>query len=134
AEPNTVLQTEDILYVKGDFGQVSIWAAEHRLELLDSSSTEDTRADSALDFYDIGIAEIVLMPASRIVNHTIKEIGFRDKFNVNVLGIRRKIVKKHTNESAKRHYRIFFTYFHTLITKKCLAGGYKCAHKGTLQY
>lgn len=30
------------------------------------------------------------MPASRIVNHTIKEIGFRDKFNVNVLGIRRK--------------------------------------------
>ncbi len=90
AEPNTVLQTEDILYVKGDFGQVSVWAAEHRLELLDSSSTEDTRADSALDFYDIGIAEIVLMPASRIVNHTIKEIGFRDKFNVNVLGIRRK--------------------------------------------
>ena len=43
-----------------------------------------------LIFYDIGIAEIVLMPASNLVNQTIKESGFRDKFNVNVLGIRRK--------------------------------------------
>ena len=41
-------------------------------------------------FYDIGIAEIVLMPASNLVNQTIKEAGFRDKYNVNVLGIRRK--------------------------------------------
>lgn len=41
-------------------------------------------------FYDIGIAEIVLMPASNLINQTIKEAGFRDKFNVNVLGIRRK--------------------------------------------
>ena len=30
------------------------------------------------------------MPASNLVNQTIKESGFRDKFNVNVLGIRRK--------------------------------------------
>ena len=30
------------------------------------------------------------MPASNLINQTIKEAGFRDKFNVNVLGIRRK--------------------------------------------
>ncbi len=30
------------------------------------------------------------MPASSLINQTIKESGFRDKFNVNVLGIRRK--------------------------------------------
>ena len=30
------------------------------------------------------------MPSSNIVNRTVKEAGFRDKFNVNVLGIRRK--------------------------------------------
>ena len=47
-------------------------------------------ATNSLDFYDIGIAEIVLMPASNLINQTIKEAGFRDKFNVNVLGIRRK--------------------------------------------
>ena len=43
-----------------------------------------------MDFYDIGIAEIVLMPSSNLINQTIKGAGFRDKFNVNVLGIRRK--------------------------------------------
>ena len=58
AEPDTMLEAEDILYVTGEF--------------------------------DKGIAEIVLMPASNLVNQTIKESGFRDKFNVNVLGIRRK--------------------------------------------
>ena len=90
AEPDTILQAEDILYVKGDFEQVHTWAVAHRLEILDGRASEDIRRDRSLDFYDIGIAEIVLMPASRIVNRTIKEIGFRDKFNVNVLGIRRK--------------------------------------------
>ncbi len=54
-------------------------------------ATEETKnTTSSLDFYDIGIAEIVLMPASNLVNQTIKESGFRDKYNVNVLGIRRK--------------------------------------------
>ncbi len=30
------------------------------------------------------------MPSSNLINQTIKEAGFRDKFNVNVLGVRRK--------------------------------------------
>ena len=30
------------------------------------------------------------MPSSGLANQTVKEAGFRDKFNVNVLGIRRK--------------------------------------------
>ena len=59
--------------------------------MLDGHTTEEaSKADKSLDFYDIGIAEIVLMPSSNIVNRTVKEAGFRDKFNVNVLGIRRK--------------------------------------------
>ena len=90
AEPNTVLQAEDILYVKGDFGQIDALARDYRLELMDSHASEETCGAGTLDFYDIGIAEILIMPASRIVNRTVKETGFRDKFNVNVLGIRRK--------------------------------------------
>ena len=90
AEPDTLLQADDILYVKGDFSQVDTLARDYRLELLDNHASEETRDGQTLDFYDIGIAEILLMPASRIVNRSIKEIGFRDKFNVNVLGIRRK--------------------------------------------
>ena len=53
-------------------------------------STPAAAQGNSLDFYDIGIAEIVLMPSSGIINRTVKDAGFRDKFNVNVLGIRRK--------------------------------------------
>ncbi len=91
ADPDTTLQAGDILYVTGDFHQVRQFADDYTLTLLDGHATEETRSkDKTLDFYDIGIAEIVLMPNSKLINHTIKSAGFRDKFNVNVLGIRRK--------------------------------------------
>lgn len=89
AEPDTILQAEDILYIKGEFEQVNTFAKANRLELLDEHATEET-ANNALDFYDIGIAEIVLMPSSKLINRMIKEAGFREKYNVNILGIRRK--------------------------------------------
>ena len=30
------------------------------------------------------------MPNSRLINQSVKDAGFRDKYNLNVLGIRRK--------------------------------------------
>ena len=91
AGPETHFETGDIVYVKGDFADVKSFADDYGFELLSGSSSEDREAENAsLAFYDIGIAEIVLMPMSKIINRTIKEAGFRDKFNVNVLGIRRK--------------------------------------------
>ena len=91
AAPDTMLQAEDILYVTGEFDKVQLFAEDFLLEILGDHATEETQsATNSLDFYDIGIAEIVLMPASNLINQTIKEAGFRDKFNVNVLGIRRK--------------------------------------------
>ena len=58
---------------------------------MDGHITEEAvNGERSLGFYDIGIAEIVLMPTSNILNQRVKEAGFRDKFNVNVLGIRRK--------------------------------------------
>ena len=47
-------------------------------------------SNPSLDFYDIGIAEILLMPSASIVGKKVMEAGLRSKFNVNVLGIRRK--------------------------------------------
>lgn len=89
ADPDTKLNEGDILYVTGDFHKIKQFAEEHLLNLLDGHASEETNGNS-LDFYDIGIAEIVLMPTSNLINRTVKEAGFRDKFNVNVLGIRRK--------------------------------------------
>lgn len=91
AAPDTILQAEDILYIKGDSGQMNEFARTYRLTQPDSRTPEEApNAGNSLDFYDIGIAEIVLMPSSKLVNRMIKEAGFREKYNVNILGIRRK--------------------------------------------
>ena len=91
ADPTTTMLSGDILYVSGRFDSVQKFAREYRVELLDWHATEESqKRGSSLDFYDIGIAEIILTPASSLINQTIKGAGFRDKFNVNILGIRRK--------------------------------------------
>lgn len=91
ASPDTVIQAGDVLYVSGDAEAVSRFASDFSMQLMDGHTTEmAAHATHSLDFYDIGIAEIVLMPSSNIINQQVKEAGFRDKFNVNVLGIRRK--------------------------------------------
>lgn len=40
-------------------------------------------------FDEIGIAEVVLMSNSKLVNQPVKNSGFREKYNVNILGIQR---------------------------------------------
>ena len=91
ASPDTTIWVGDVLYITGEVSNVNRFAEDFLMEMLDGHTTEEaSKADKSLDFYDIGIAEIVLMPSSNIVNRTVKEAGFRDKFNVNVLGIRRK--------------------------------------------
>ena len=88
--PRTKLQPEDVLYVRGPQEKMEQFVIAYQLEKLESVSAKQVgKGGKALDFYDIGIAEIVLMPSSKLINQTVKECGFRDKFNVNILGIRR---------------------------------------------
>ena len=91
ASPDMVIRGGDVLYVTGDADAVSRFAEDYALEMLDGHTSEEAaKSGDTFAFYDIGIAEILLMPSSYMVNQTVKEAGFRDKFNVNVLGIRRK--------------------------------------------
>ena len=91
ASADTVINPGDVLYVTGSEDGVGRFAEDYRMEMLDSHISEEAAyAGKTLAFYDIGIAEIVLMPSSNMINQSIKEAGFRDSFNVNVLGIRRK--------------------------------------------
>lgn len=87
--PDTVLEEEDILYVSGAPEHVERICRDFGLMPLDGHVSENT-SGASLDFYDIGIAEVLLMNTSQVVNRTVKEVNFRDKFNVNVLGICRK--------------------------------------------
>lgn len=40
-------------------------------------------------FGEIGIAEVLLMPNSQLINRAVKDSGFREKYNINILGIQR---------------------------------------------
>ena len=92
ASPTLVLQQGDVLYLSGELDQVQQMVYDFSLKLLDNHTDEieGSSSNPSLDFYDIGIAEILIMPSSSIINRTVFEAGFRSKFNVNVLGIRRK--------------------------------------------
>lgn len=89
AGPDTVLLENDIIYIIGEKAQATDFAKDHSLKNLRRTSHEDNK-DNALDFYDIGIAEIVLLQTSRLVNRLLRESGFRSKYSINVIGIRRK--------------------------------------------
>ncbi|MCM1198915.1 MAG: SLC13 family permease, partial [Clostridium sp.] len=92
ASPSLILQPGDVLYLSGEPDRIQQLAEEYSLKLLDkhTDEIEGSSSNASLDFYDIGIAEILIMPSSSMINRTITEAGFRSKFNINVLGIRRK--------------------------------------------
>ena len=84
ADSSTMLHADDTLYISGTEEQVKKFAADYGLGVIADSES------NSLDFYDIGVAEIVFMPSSSVINKTIKEVQFRSRYNVSILGICRK--------------------------------------------
>ena len=87
ADSDTILRADDILYVSGTEERVAAFANRYNIEMVADDASD---SKSAFDFYDIGVAEIVVMSTSSVVNKSIREIEFRTKYNVSVLGICRK--------------------------------------------
>ena len=92
AGPHTELQENDILYVFGPFEKVNQFAKEQNLELTDTHVSEYVEGAEVekLSVREIGIAEVLLMPDSKLINKVVKDSGFRDKYSVYILGIQRK--------------------------------------------
>ena len=90
AGPQTELQSGDIIYIVGEKAQTSKFVSDYRLAVVETQESEPEEGGAQLDFYDIGIAEIVMMPTSRLVNRKLKESGFRSKYHINIVGVRRK--------------------------------------------
>ena len=81
ASADVRIKAGDMLYVSGEQESLRAFAAAYEIPLAE--------APQALDFYDIGLAEIVLLPQSRFVGTRLSESGFRSKFSINVLAVRR---------------------------------------------
>ena len=92
AEAETVIITGDMLYVSGDFANIRQLADDYGLELVDASETEEESSvfSGKLRFDSIGIAEVILLPKSNLVNLMVRESGFFEKYKVSILGIQRR--------------------------------------------
>lgn len=77
---NSVVAEGDTLYIMGDEEKIERFAHDYRLQKLH---------DVKIDFYDLGLTEIVVMPTSSFVGLRIGQANLRKRFGINVLGIKR---------------------------------------------
>ncbi len=82
---SSVIEVGDILFIRGPRSNVERFVADYGLRIADDN--DESRRH--LDFYDIGLAEIVVLPNSGILKETIAGLDFRNRYNVNILGVRR---------------------------------------------
>lgn len=82
---SSVIEGGDILFIRGPRENVERFVSDYGLQIADDN--DESRRH--LDFYDIGLAEIVVLPASGVLKETIAGLGFRNRYNVNILGVRR---------------------------------------------
>lgn len=85
AGPKSVILKDDVLYCLGDIENIERFVSDNAFHL-----EKKTDASPFAGFQESGIAEVFIMPNSRLINRTISEISFREEYNVNVLGIQRQ--------------------------------------------
>lgn len=91
ASPDLLIKQGDVIYLSGEPEMIHKLAEDLKLRLLDIHTDEiEYSSNASMDFFDIGVAEVLFMPTSTMIGRDISGIGFRSKFNVNVLGIRRR--------------------------------------------
>ena len=77
---DSVIEGGDILYVVGNREGMRQMASDYGLR---------REKGVSINFYDIGLAEIVVLPSSKLTNTRIRDSKLRENNRVNILGIRR---------------------------------------------
>lgn len=85
ADSTSIIKSGDILYCRGSQENADRFAEEQELTV-----EKMTRREANEYFGDYGIAEVYIIPTSKLINHTVTESRFREKYNVNVLGVKQK--------------------------------------------
>lgn len=86
AGPTSVIHAKDELYVQGEEENIRRFASDYSLEMQELAEGE---ADELVSKH-LGIAEVLLTPNSSFINKTISTLGFREKYNLNIIGINRR--------------------------------------------
>jgi di/tricarboxylate transporter len=85
AGPNSIIHANDILIVQGSAKKVNQFASENGLTVVKEKSEANYLVTK-----ELGMVEVLLTPHSSFINKTIASIGFREKYNLNVIGINRR--------------------------------------------
>lgn len=100
AGANTMIEKNDALVCHGKKTDIDRLINDNNLVLLE----DNKNSKDVFHFEDIGIAEVFIMPNSKLINHTVTDTHFRDEYNVNVLGVQRKgEYKMHDLQKEKLH-------------------------------
>ena len=86
AGPKSVMHASDELYVQGEELDIGRFVADYGLKMEELVEGEEDELVSK----HLGIAEVLLTPNSSFVNETVSSLGFREKYNLNIIGINRK--------------------------------------------
>lgn len=92
-EADTILNFNEVLYVVGDYENVEKFVRDFRLNFIDGKAEAGIsrpKFAGRLKFDEIGMAEVVLLSNSRLKGKTVKDSGFRNNYNINIIGIQRQ--------------------------------------------
>ena len=90
AKSSSTISVHDILYILGDEEKIEKFAHDYGLRKM---------KDVKIDFYDLGLTEIVVMPTSNFVGLRIGEANLRKRFGINVLGVKLSLI--HISEPTR---------------------------------
>lgn len=80
AKSSSTIQVHDTFYIIGEEEKMKRFASDYGLRKM---------KDVKIDFYDLGLTEIVVMPTSNFAGLRIGEANLRKRFGINVLGVKR---------------------------------------------
>ena len=92
AKSSSTIQVHDTLYIIGDEQKMQHFARDYGLRKM---------KDVKIDFYDLGLTEIVVMPTSNFVGLRIGEANLRKRFGINVLGVKRGSSSSSSSEGGR---------------------------------
>lgn len=92
AKSSSTIQVHDTLYIIGDEQKMQHFARDYGLRKM---------KDVKIDFYDLGLTEIVVMPTSNFAGLRIGEANLRKRFGINVLGVKRGSSSSSSSEGGR---------------------------------
>jgi di/tricarboxylate transporter len=99
--PETKIQANDVLLVSGSPEAIDRVMLRFNVGVQKASGADQDLAEMLLS-HEVGIAEVLLTPRSAYIGRTVSEGHFADKFNVQILNLRRQDRRVELSKSRLR--------------------------------